>query len=393
MNIYVSVQDGDLMEQVRRIKGIETLYPIQDIKELHVKEPAFFLLSDKLVQANELPYLREKYPENKFIYLISHSDDKDKLDQVKTICQTQKIEYIMPFATLRDIITRIEELIFGREIRSTSVVGFMGGLPQTGLTSSILSIGTHMSKVTNAKIGILGLNSLNSGDDLVAYRGKTFDQLWGNLMAASMTADELIERSHLLGGNVYYLAGNKDFLKAPYFQVEGVRFLIEKAKEAFDLVLLDLGAFYDTPTAAQGLIQADLHVLAITQMITDIKAFQEKYDQILRLMDRTRKERMLLLHNQVRDLPGLYSPQEVSEMLGIPTWIKLPYESRFYHRILEKDPDSFLSKEYSLQIAKAAESLLNRYELPIIEQVDLVKKKSWGPKWLKRMVGVTSGEV
>lgn len=84
---------------------------------------------------------------------------------------------------------------------------------------------------------------------------------------------------------------------------------------------------------------------------------------------------MLLLLNQVRELSGYYDPKEVSSLLNIPTWVKLPYEELFYQRLMNKSLDAYVSSKYEEGVKLAAQSLLKRYELPIVHKE--VEKSKW----------------
>lgn len=385
MNAYIASNDSLLINRVRNIPGVDTMFPIREVGDIKAEGSSFLVFSDQLIEPDGLPDIRERFSSEVIIYLVSN-ESRYLLEQIRTICQTYSIDVIMPGSTVDDIIQFIEERAFNRKQTATSVVAFLSGLPQQGLTSTLLAMANQMGTMSDAKIGVIGLNVYNPGVDLLPYKGKTFDDIWGNLQSKTLSADELYEKCHRLSGNVYYLGGNKNIRKSPYYEVEGVHFLIEQARKSFDLVLLDIGAYFDTPLAAQGLMQADLQILLMTQLETHIHAFEEKYKQILSVMGRSRKEQMLLLLNQVRDLPGYYDPKDVSSLLNIPTWVKLPYEEMFYQRIVNKTLESFVSIKYDEALKLAAQSILKRYSLPIQDQE---KARS---KWLsifgKKQVGV-----
>lgn len=76
--------------------------------------------------------------------------------------------------------------------------------------------------------------------------------------------------------NLYFIGGIADVESSrDYFPRHG-EFFLEKAKEIFDVIVIDTGSEVDQGLALAGLIQADLRCLVITQQETAIKAQEKK---------------------------------------------------------------------------------------------------------------------
>lgn len=367
MRLHTYLDDGSLIEKLQGIEGVASVVPLTQIEELKETDSDLLVISDLKIEPSDLPEIRQKYQKGKILYLISNSEDGTKYKRL--VCQTNQIDFIMPFHAENSIIQKVEQMYFGRVPKETEIIGFFSSLPQQGLTSSIISIAQQMGIQTTAKIGVIGLNCFSSGSyEILDYKGKTFDELWGLMQSKHLTPEDLYDKAHMLGENVYYIAGNRVIKKTYFYEQEGVCHLLLQAKKAFDIVLLDIGANIDNAVAAQGLYSSNAHILLMTQMWNHINAFQEQYDQILHPHFDIEKKNILLLVNKSQDLPGLVEPKEIIEELKMRRWGEIPYERDFYLRIQQKASEGHVSKLYTDTISRLARALIDMYGLPIKEE-------------------------
>lgn len=374
MKIYAWISDHLLISRLTQIDGITDVFPIKNENEI-IDSSSLLIISDLLVPITKLSYLKSLFNDLPLLYLVSNGGEKSYFDQVETICTLHQINCIYPQNTLEDIASYIEEKFLGRKKEGTKMIAVLSALPQSGSTGICLALANEMGKLTNKKIGVLGLNGWNSGTEYMDYKGKTFDELWGSIYSQKLTDHDLTEKAHKLEGNAFYIAGNKDKIKLFYYNKDGVHFYLEKAKKAFDLVILDIGAYYDSPLAAQGLLQANMHIINTNQLHSSINAFQDQYDQILKKMCRSHVSQMHLLINKYQELDEYYTPSQMSDMFGIPFLASLKYEEEFYKRIQQKTIEGHVSEDYEKNVRKLAKQLLVQHRIPLIENNN--GKKRW----------------
>ncbi|MCR8987646.1 hypothetical protein NW801_21900 [Brevibacillus laterosporus] len=386
MRILVNAKDEKLLYKLKRIEGVSEVWPTANVFDTNSEKSDLLIISDKQIEPEILPKIREFWAEKPVLYLLSNQSDSRITQRAMSICDAHKIDFIPPQNSLIDIIEFVEEFYFNRKKVRTPIMTFVSGLPQQGLTSTLLSIGKKLGQLSNARIGIIGLNGWNSGYDLVDYNGKTLDELWDGLQAQSLRSDELSEKSHCLSGNVRFLAGNRDRKMIYRYNVEGIAYLLQLARQEYDLVLLDCGAYFDTAMAYQGINQSDVLVLHMTGMINHINAFEEQYDQILSRATRISKKQMLLLMNQVREDPGLFKEKQVSETLEIPLWSKIPFDNQFIHRIQKRNLEE-LGNDYESSIDRTSKLIVNMFKLPLIDST--IKAVPWY-KRLGRRAGLST---
>lgn len=370
MKVYTMLSDSSLIQKLETVEGIESVTPVslQSSGQLKLDPTDLFILSDERIHIDMLSELRELYPDCRILYLISNSDES--LSRKRMICQMNNIHFIMPFQSEGNIIAKIEEWFFNRKRQESGVIAFFSGLPQQGVTSSILSISKAISEQSVAKIGIIGFNCFSSGSfELMNYKGKTFDELWGLLTSKQLTEEDLLSHANKLADNLFYLGGSRLRKKTYFYEPDGVEHLCSVARRAFDIVLLDIGANFDNAVAAMGMYVANTHVLVMTQLNTHIQAFEEQYEQIILPHFGIERSDILVLFNKVQDGEALLSPNEIKKEMGFRhKFGEIPYIPNHYLRVQKLDPFLQLSgfDKYNKSVNRIAKAIIDMYELPLI---------------------------
>jgi MinD-like ATPase involved in chromosome partitioning or flagellar assembly len=338
-----------------------------------------WLVSDTMLDIHEAVALRGLFPDNKFIYLLGGRSESGTfaLKGIQTMCTANEMQAVLPYRTSEQAAADTIALCTAREKAVSRVITVIGALPQTGLTSSLLGIGTALAQLSGIRVGILGMNGWNPGDSGVPYTGKYLDELWGGLQGKQLQAAELRGRMQQLAPGVHYLAGSRDLKKLYYYQIDGASWLIEKAREIFDVVLIDAGSYPDHALAAQSIHAADLLLVQLHQSQQAKAQWRRMKEHILQPVFQWDERQTMILFNQMRRIPSLENEKQLSRQLGMPYIGSLPYVPDFY----ESEAEGALLKsswpDYSRELRKIGRAIIHYYGLPLT--ADKERQSSAGP--------------
>jgi hypothetical protein len=330
-----------------------------------------WIVSDLLLDMHEAVALRSRYPSHKLIYLLSNGTDPQALKTTQSLCAAHGMDYVPPYFTPEQVAEEASILCLEKKRSLSKVVASIGALPQLGVTSSLLAIGVNLAALSGIRVGIFGLNGWNPGDSGLPYTGKYVDELWGSLQGRQLQAGELIGKMQLIAPNVHYLAGNRDLKKLYYYQTDGVSWLIEKARENFDLVLLDAGSSPDHALAAQSIHAADLLLVHMSQSQQAKVQWQRMCEHILQPVFQWEDKQSMLLFNKMYRSPDVENEKQLSRQLGMPYVGSLPYVPAFYRGeaeggwITPKEPD------YVKGLQKVCRAILHYYDVPITSMASM----------------------
>jgi hypothetical protein len=335
--------------------------------EASVEPEDVWLVSDTLLDIHEAVALRRRYPDNKLIYMLSNGTDSLALKAVQTLCAAHGIHYILPYRTPEQVAYEAAGICLAKERPVSKVITALGALPQTGLTSSLLGLGVTLSRLSGVRIGILGMNGWNPGDSGLRYSAKYLDELWGSLQGKQLQAVELRGKMQQLAPNVHYLAGNRDLKKLYYYQTDGVSWLIEKARECFDIILIDAGSYPDHALAAQSIHTSDLLLVQTHQGQQGKAQWRRMYEHILQPVFQWDERQTMLFFNKMYRTPDVENEKQLSRQLDMPYVGSLPYVASFYRSELESSLLAVHWPDYDKELQKVGRAIMHYYGLPSAE--------------------------
>lgn len=268
--LKIKLKESGLFEEVNSIQSLE-------------KCPyGYLLLSDRYLPYQELATFTLRGFEKVF-YMLTNSYEPNLEKNVKAICDSREIILIPPKLVREQIISLIDKTIHPSQDRSSNVFAFYSVLSNVGTTSTCLSVGMTLKEHTHAKVGVLLLNAWDDGTDQIDYKGTYLDEikpkLTGQLFQNNnefLSAFHMIERDAL-----YILGGNRNTRMERLYTEEEISYLINKAKEVFDIVLIDCGSHFDNAIMVQSLMESDFRFLVINQQPKAIKKFNYVFNDIL----------------------------------------------------------------------------------------------------------------
>ena len=149
------------------------------------------------------------------------------------------------------------------------VITFIGTTPNIGTTAVSFTTAVHVAKRIKGKVGYLCLNLKSS--KLHRYLGKeapahTLDGLRAELKAGFLDRTGLLQRCEILAGmpTLHVLYGNMLREQAEFYTPEDIRHLIRAARDAFDLTIIEVNAYWDNAATVCGMLEADERMVVTT---------------------------------------------------------------------------------------------------------------------------------
>lgn len=282
------------------------------------KEYDVLLLSDRLISYVILPEVRQAFVHANIFFLMSGSPNYRLFQKVETMCHAHDVNIVYPRQTNEQIVAFISGVLKPmEEMKKNHVTTFVGVQSKAGVTSTVMAVATRLGMATEAKIGVLGLNSANPGVTFLShYGGSYLDELKTTLSNHMLSSTQLVKEMH--GHNhFYYLAGNRDIKKRLHYSIKEIHYLIEQAKKAYDLVLIDAGCNFDDALCIQGLLNADTKFLLTTQSLAGLEAWQQIFEQVLEPLGFLKSD-FLMLVNAYNPKPQLPDIKQISHDYGVP---------------------------------------------------------------------------
>lgn len=157
------------------------------------------------------------------------------------------------------------------------LVAFVGTTPNIGTSFAAYAAACRIAGETESSVGYLCLNLKSA--KVHRYLGvdkpeATLDLLRPELRSASLGPDKLSVSMHRSGAipGLHVLFGNMMRDQAEFFAAEEIDHLLDVAGRTFDLVIADVGAYWDNAATLSALRRADSRILVTTGALSH---FQE----------------------------------------------------------------------------------------------------------------------
>jgi MinD-like ATPase involved in chromosome partitioning or flagellar assembly len=157
------------------------------------------------------------------------------------------------------------------------LIALVGSTPNIGTTTIAFGLAVRLALDSTQTIGYLCLNLKSS--KLHRYTGKdeprfTLDGLRADLRSNNLKQDKLLKvcETFRTVPRLHVLYGNQIREQADYYTPDEIEQLLEVARKAFDLCLIDVNAYWDNAATVCGMIRADRRIVVTTRELT---LFQE----------------------------------------------------------------------------------------------------------------------
>ncbi|AQQ55351.1 P-loop NTPase family protein [Planococcus lenghuensis] len=269
---------------------------------------------------------------------------------------------------------------------NNTVVTFFSSNGNTGLTNTVFSVGQAIAKRTHAKVGVLCLSGLDDSTDYFtdppAYLDTLKPRLAGKMLGDD--ADFLSRFKEVEDGQLFILAGNSSRRLDRVYTVSEIGYLIERAKEVFDIVLIDAGSQLDNAQSVQAIYAADFRYAVLTQQPKSIKRYLQLQGDILSALS-IKREHVTFILNQYQEKATLMSEKQIAKEVDVPEMFTLPYTD---HGVISEIENRIL---YAYQQPKYQDAV-NQLADSIARSVALVfKDMESGKRGIGRLFGKKTG--
>ncbi|WP_214483770.1 hypothetical protein [Bacillus sp. SM2101] len=279
MKVAIYSENNILLQVLESISFINEVVSIESLDELSNQKLKIkaVLMDQNGITSPDLLAFREKHPKIKVV-MMCDTDDAF----FKKACITHSmipIDVTEDESTIKSI---IESEWFKVELRSSykNVIAVHGTHRQVGVTQTTLSIARIMREY-NYSVCVVGLNPYNPGEIADVTNQYSLDYIYPSLQNNVLKSFEELKAYMNDVDGFDYIIGNRDFYRAPEFEGEPIKLLIDSVKDHYDVVLLDCGSHYDNFLPITGLQLADTHLLVASQEFIATNEYNRWKSQIL----------------------------------------------------------------------------------------------------------------
>ncbi|MDF2646849.1 MAG: hypothetical protein K0Q73_2654 [Paenibacillus sp.] len=380
MRAFILSNQLALIEEIENMEGITSVHSMNLLDVMQAGKDDLIILSDDKGELTDVTQLRVKFPDPTIFYILSIQEDVMEAKKIQSFCKAHNIRVILPFRTIKQIVEEISGALFTSHKVTSHVVTGMAAIYGVGLTSTLLMLGRQITQISDIRVGILGLNGFNPGVSSIDYKGKYLDEIWGALDGSYLNADDLYEKMDEVSPNLRYLAGNRDFIKIYTYTPEGISYLIELAKQKFDLVLIDAGHYIDTPLSVQGILSSDFLLVLTNQRQFAKDNWNRLKEQILEReigMNLDNAKNVWMICNMMYSSPDVETYTQLQDEYKLPSMANLAYYNTFYKTEYRKNLFEFQDKKYIDEINRVADALIDYYTFPLKGIEKIVTKRKF----------------
>lgn len=378
MKAYILLDQPGVTDAFQELNEVESVESFILGEILKFEEKSIIVVSDQYADIKTMIQIRSENPEAEIFYFVQLYEDATEAKAIQSTLKAHNIRVLPPYLTGKQIAEQIETELFTSSKGSSRVVAALGTIYDVGLSSSILLLSKQITEVSNIRVGVIGLNGWNPGTTFINYKGKYLDELWGVLDGRQMQPEDLDEKMDELHPGVFYLAGNRDMLKIYTYTPEGIKHLIDLAKQRFDLVILDVGHHLDTPLAVQAILSSDLMFVYTNQRTAAKENWFRYKEQVLERelgMDIDQAKNIWLVCNKMFPSSDVETHRHLSEIYKLPCMASIPYYNTLYRIEFRKDLMAFNEKKYISELNRIVNGLIDFYNFPLKETGK--KSKGW----------------
>ena len=200
----------------------------------------------------------------------------------------------------------------------TNVYTFFSSIGNVGTTTTVLSIADALAKATKVNVGVLNLNAFDDGTDFYNPPTVSLDQLKPKLTGKMFSNEnDLLSKFVVPSPNLYILPGNQQRRMERDYSIDEVEYLIERAQDIFDIVLIDAGNHFDNALSNGAMVMTNAVYFIANQQPKAIKRFQQLYDEIIKEIPIPKDDIQLIISNY-QDRAYLPTDTDISKQLNLP---------------------------------------------------------------------------
>lgn len=270
---------------------------------------------------------------------------------------------------------------------SGRLAAFAGSTPNIGTSLTAFGTAYRIAALTGRKVGYLCLNLKSAKTHLYLGVDKpdvTLDGVRPELRAGTLTGDKLRQyafRSPKLGG-LHVLFGNMVREQAEYYEPGDMQRLLAASREAFDLTIADVSAYWDNAATVCAMREADDRFLVTTDNLShfqeDIHRWTGQVGSQFGMMPD--QFQLVLLHNNHRKTGG-FGMKEIRKETGCTEFTELKLLESVHLQLDSGRLDEWLAAEE--RNAAAFDAVAN----PLLNRLNWAQRlQKTDRPWLRRLM-------
>lgn len=248
------------------------------------------------------------------------------------------------------------------------LITFVGTTPNIGTSIAALAAACRIAEDTKTSVGFLCLNLKSAKSH--RYLGvdnpvETLDSLRPELRSSSLLPEKLLLATHPVMEGLHVLFGNVLRDQAEFFTSEEVDHLLDVAQQTFDIVIADVGAYWDNAATLCALRRANTRLVATTGALSH---FQEDGHRWLKQLSplygiSADQYEAVIIHAPGRI--GGFHVKEICNELGVPLFGELKLSGPMLSQLDSGTLDQWLIsyEQGKLAMAQPAKHIIQRYGL------------------------------
>ncbi|WP_409342610.1 CpaE family protein [Paenibacillus sp. MBLB4367] len=211
--------------------------------------------------------------------LLDKGSDAGGNSEVRELCERLGIAALQPERSAEAMAEEAGRWLFGGAVRHEGgkLIAFVGTTPNIGTTLVSYGAAVRLALDSEASVGYMCLNLKSS--KLHRYRGQesaaaTLDGIRAELKAQRLDGNRLYGLCEPVRGvpGLRVLYGNMLREQAEFFRPEEIECLLQAARSAFDVCVVEVNAYWDNAATVCVMLHADVRVAVTTG---EISHFQE----------------------------------------------------------------------------------------------------------------------
>lgn len=384
--IYIVTNNIVYKELFETLDGLENVVHLSTI-EGNISCKAIFL-DGNTIPLSMLKNVRQLYPKIPIFYQSIPSQNQLQLNNVITTCAAHQVQSINENHTNAQVVKDIDQYLYHRQSNSKRrIVGFFGTHSGAGTSTTLLNIADLLAENIVGKVLVLSLNPWDASDYFLEYDGQYLNDLKSSLRSKTLSNERFLNSIHHYENSFYHLAGNRDIKMQRAYQNEEIEYLLEIARDLFDVVLIDAGPHFDNACYAQTLKGSDLRFLITTQEPKGyISNFPLVYEQLIEPLGSTKNDFLLLInrfvpHNALATEKDIVERLNMSHITTIPEETHLGSSAIVQKKLLSKNG---VTKEYAESLMPIVRAIISQYNLKQVEKIDNDQKNGFFSKIIRR---------
>ncbi|MFC5406907.1 hypothetical protein [Cohnella soli] len=270
---------------------------------------------------------------------------------------------------------------------------FAGSTPNIGTSLAAFGTAHRVAALTGRSVGYLCLNLKSAKTHLYLGVDKpevTLDGVRPELRAGTLNGDKLKQyayRSTALG-ELRVLFGNMAREQAEYYEPEDIRRLLAASRQAFELTIADVSAYWDNAATVCAMQEADDRYLVTTGSLSHFQEDVHRWTfQVGSQFGMTPEQFRLVMLKRNQRMTGGYGMREIRKEVGCAEWTELKLLESAHLQLDSGRLDEWLAEQNHLS------SAFDEVAVPMLKRLDWQSRMRktdmpWFRKLLKHRRGL-----